>query len=115
MATVKTYILTHVLSDIVEFDGTNTNQIQALIASTGQTSYEVYQLTSEPHPEEGFVTEIPSEADPADYSKFLYFPTQNMPLPVGGYVGKEKMSGELVLEPDSASLYQSRAIYPPEV
>lgn len=115
MPEIKQYILTQVLSSIVEFDGTNTDQIQSLIASTGQTSYEVYQLTSEPHPEIGFVTEIPPEADPADYSKFLFFPAQNMPLPVGGYAGVEKLSSDLILEPDQTSLLQSRDLrYPPD-
>ena len=113
MAEIKDYILTSVLSRIVEFDGTNTNQIQALVASTNQTSYEVYQLTAEPDPEIGFVTEIPENANPEDYSKFLYFPAQNVPLPVGGYAGVTSMSNELVLEPTEADLLNSRAVYPP--
>jgi hypothetical protein len=114
MADIKEYILTQVLSSAVVFDGTNTNQIQALISVTGQTSYEVYQLTAEPDPEIGFVTEIPAEANPADYSKFLYFPAQNVRLAVGGYVGVEKLTHDLILEPDETSLLQSRDLrYPP--
>lgn len=112
MATIKTYIINTALSTIVQYDGTNASQVQALIASlpVDTASYEAYQLTADP---QDFLTELPENADPADYTKYLYFPNYNVPIPIGGFVGKD--NGSLFLEYDEASLLANRSVYPPTV
>jgi hypothetical protein len=104
--TTERFIKKSVFSELVEYTGSNLSE---LAIATGQFCYEVFKLN--PFEVDGFnYVEIPPEADPADYTKYIFFPYQTFYMPIGGYGGM--CSGELCLHLNRAEVLVNLEPYP---
>jgi hypothetical protein len=110
MATEK-FIQKAVLSELVEYTGSNVAEIASL---TMESCWEAYQINPL-NVENQFYTSLPEgEVEgtaEGEYTKYLFFPYQTYYVPVGGYAGM--CGGVLCLHFSRAEVLSSMEVYPP--
>jgi hypothetical protein len=108
---MEKFISKSVLSNLIEYTGSNLSEIASYVL---ESCFEVYQVNPL-NPENSYSTSLPEgEVEgtaEGEYTKYVYFPYQYYYLAVGGYAGM--CGGTFCLHANRAEVLAAMEVYPP--